>query len=71
VTAPPAVSSPTVSDLLGLVQRAQIDLRAESSMSRVASPHAHGGARPGNYQHAISNSFGFGGHNVALAFGKY
>jgi beta-ketoacyl ACP synthase len=29
------------------------------------------GARPGNYQYAINNSFGFGGHNVALAFGKY
>ncbi len=25
----------------------------------------------GNYQYAINNSFGFGGHNVALAFGKY
>lgn len=30
-----------------------------------------GDARPGNYQYAISNSFGFGGHNVALAFGRY
>lgn len=30
-----------------------------------------GGARPGNYKFAINNSFGFGGHNVALAFGKY
>ncbi len=29
------------------------------------------GARPGNYRYAINNSFGFGGHNVALAFGKY
>jgi beta-ketoacyl ACP synthase len=27
--------------------------------------------RPGNYNYAISNSFGFGGHNVALAFGRY
>jgi beta-ketoacyl ACP synthase len=27
--------------------------------------------RPGNYKYAINNSFGFGGHNVALAFGKY
>jgi beta-ketoacyl ACP synthase len=26
--------------------------------------------RLGNYQYAISNSFGFGGHNVALAFGR-
>ena len=30
-----------------------------------------GGPRPGNYEYAINNSFGFGGHNVALAFGKY
>jgi beta-ketoacyl ACP synthase len=30
-----------------------------------------GSARPGNYNYAINNSFGFGGHNVALAFGKY
>src|SRR6201993_4459686 len=30
-----------------------------------------GGARPGNYRYAVNNSFGFGGHNVALAFGKY
>ena len=27
--------------------------------------------RYGDYQYAINNSFGFGGHNVALAFGKY
>jgi len=30
-----------------------------------------GQPRPGDYRYAISNSFGFGGHNVALAFGKY
>ncbi|OBH20211.1 beta-ketoacyl-ACP synthase [Mycolicibacter terrae] len=30
-----------------------------------------GDPRPGNYRYAISNSFGFGGHNVALAFGAY
>jgi beta-ketoacyl ACP synthase len=30
-----------------------------------------GSPRPGNYQYAINNSFGFGGHNVAIAFGKY
>jgi beta-ketoacyl ACP synthase len=30
-----------------------------------------GTPRPGNYHYAINNSFGFGGHNVALAFGKY
>lgn len=27
--------------------------------------------RHGDYQYAINNSFGFGGHNVAIAFGKY
>ncbi|HEY7053058.1 MAG TPA: 3-oxoacyl-ACP synthase KasB [Mycobacterium sp.] len=31
----------------------------------------HGEPRVGNYKYAINNSFGFGGHNVALAFGKY
>ena len=30
-----------------------------------------GEPRSGNYRYAINNSFGFGGHNVALAFGKY
>jgi beta-ketoacyl ACP synthase len=30
-----------------------------------------GKPRPGNYRYAINNSFGFGGHNVALAFGRY
>lgn len=30
-----------------------------------------GQPRPGDYRYAISNSFGFGGHNVALAFGTY
>ncbi|HZE16507.1 MAG TPA: 3-oxoacyl-ACP synthase KasB [Mycobacterium sp.] len=30
-----------------------------------------GQPRPGNYKYAINNSFGFGGHNVALAFGRY
>ena len=30
-----------------------------------------GEPRSGDYRYAISNSFGFGGHNVALAFGKY
>lgn len=29
-----------------------------------------GGPRPGNYEYALNNSFGFGGHNVALAFGR-
>ncbi|VEG47577.1 3-oxoacyl-(Acyl-carrier-protein) synthase 1 KasA [Mycolicibacterium chitae] len=27
--------------------------------------------RTGDYRYAVNNSFGFGGHNVALAFGKY
>ncbi len=30
-----------------------------------------GEPRYGEYKYAINNSFGFGGHNVALAFGKY
>jgi beta-ketoacyl ACP synthase len=30
-----------------------------------------GEPRYGEYHHAINNSFGFGGHNVALAFGRY
>jgi beta-ketoacyl ACP synthase len=30
-----------------------------------------GQPRTGNYRHAVNNSFGFGGHNVALAFGRY
>jgi beta-ketoacyl ACP synthase len=30
-----------------------------------------GKPRYGEYQYAINNSFGFGGHNVALAFGRY
>ncbi|WP_225325981.1 hypothetical protein, partial [Mycobacterium intracellulare] len=25
----------------------------------------------GNYEYAINNSFGFGGHNVATVFGRY
>jgi beta-ketoacyl ACP synthase len=30
-----------------------------------------GEARPGDYKYAINDSFSFGGHNVALVFGKY
>lgn len=30
-----------------------------------------GKPRRGNYEYAVSNSFGFGGHNVALVFGRY
>src|SRR5271168_3083874 len=30
-----------------------------------------GEPRSGDYQYAINNSFGFGGHNVAITFGRY
>lgn len=30
-----------------------------------------GAPRTGDYRYAVNNSFGFGGHNVAIAFGKY
>jgi beta-ketoacyl ACP synthase len=30
-----------------------------------------GEPRVGDFRYAVNNSFGFGGHNVALAFGKY
>ncbi|MGF2951955.1 3-oxoacyl-ACP synthase KasB [Mycobacterium sp. THU-M116] len=30
-----------------------------------------GKPRPGEYNYAVNNSFGFGGHNVAIAFGRY
>jgi beta-ketoacyl ACP synthase len=30
-----------------------------------------GKPRTGDFRYAISNSFGFGGHNVALTFGRY
>lgn len=30
-----------------------------------------GKPRPGDYRYAVNNSFGFGGHNVAIAFGCY
>jgi beta-ketoacyl ACP synthase len=30
-----------------------------------------GKPRPGDYRYAVNNSFGFGGHNVAIAFGRY
>jgi beta-ketoacyl ACP synthase len=30
-----------------------------------------GQARPGRIDYAVNNSFGFGGHNVSLAFGRY
>jgi beta-ketoacyl ACP synthase len=27
--------------------------------------------RAGGYRYAVNNSFGFGGHNIALTFGRY
>jgi len=30
-----------------------------------------GEPRTGNFEYAVNNSFGFGGHNVAIAFGRY
>lgn len=30
-----------------------------------------GKPRPGDYRYAVNNSFGFGGHNVAITFGRY
>jgi beta-ketoacyl ACP synthase len=30
-----------------------------------------GEPRQGNYRYAVNDSFGFGGHNIALAFGRY
>ena len=42
------------------------DLDPEIDLDVVA-----GESRMGDYRYAISNSFGFGGYNVALAFGKY
>ncbi|WP_405159522.1 KasA/KasB family beta-ketoacyl-ACP synthase [Nocardia sp. NBC_01499] len=30
-----------------------------------------GQSRPGRIDYAVNNSFGFGGHNVAIAFGRY
>jgi 3-oxoacyl-(acyl-carrier-protein) synthase len=27
--------------------------------------------RRGDYRYAVSSSFGFGGHNIVLAFGSY
>ena len=42
------------------------DLDPEIDLDVVA-----GGPRAGDYRYAITNSFGLGGHNVALAFGAY
>ena len=42
------------------------DLDPEIDLDVVA-----GGRRRGDYRYAISNSFGLGGHNVALVFGAY
>ena len=41
------------------------------SRPRDRSRRGGGHRAPGTYRYAVNNSFGFGGHNVALAFGKY
>jgi beta-ketoacyl ACP synthase len=42
------------------------DLDPEIDLDVVAAP-----PRRGDYRYAVSNSFGFGGHNVAVVFGSY
>ena len=42
-----------------------VNLDPEIDLDVVGKP------RPGNYEYAINNSFGFGGHNVAITFGRY
>ena len=49
---------------------------AHAEPARISIPRSiwtwsPGNRVPGDYEYAINNSFGFGGHNVALAFGKY
>ena len=53
---------------LGVVQPALNlkDLDPEIDLDVVAAP-----PRRGDYRYAVSNSFGFGGHNVAVVFGSY
>ena len=42
------------------------DLDSEIDLDVVAAQ-----PRRGDYRYAVSNSFGFGGHNVAVVFGSY
>jgi len=46
-------------------------LNYETPDSEIDLDVVAGEPRYGEYQYAINNSFGFGGHNVALAFGRY
>ena len=46
-------------------------LNLENQDPEIELDVVHGAARTGDISYALNNSFGFGGHNVALAFGKY
>lgn len=46
-------------------------LNLENQDPEIELDVVHGSARKGEITYALNNSFGFGGHNVALAFGKY
>ena len=46
-------------------------LNYETPDSEIDLDVVAGEPRYGDYQYAVNNSFGFGGHNVALAFGRY
>ncbi|KXP13573.1 beta-ketoacyl-[acyl-carrier-protein] synthase II [Tsukamurella pulmonis] len=46
-------------------------LNLENQDPEIELDVVHGEARKGEIEYALNNSFGFGGHNVALAFGKY
>ncbi|HEY0227590.1 MAG TPA: 3-oxoacyl-ACP synthase KasB [Mycobacterium sp.] len=46
-------------------------LNLENLDPRIDLDVVAGKPRPGTYRYAINNSFGFGGHNVAIAFGRY
>lgn len=46
-------------------------LNLENQDPEVDLDVVHGEPRYGQIDYAINNSFGFGGHNVALAFGRY
>ncbi|OBJ49422.1 3-oxoacyl-ACP synthase KasB [Mycobacterium sp. 1423905.2] len=46
-------------------------LNLESQDPEIDLDVVAGEPRPGEYNYAINNSFGFGGHNVALTFGRY
>ncbi|MEV0296515.1 KasA/KasB family beta-ketoacyl-ACP synthase [Nocardia sp. NPDC050710] len=46
-------------------------LNLENQDPEVDLDIVRGQCRPGAIDYAVNNSFGFGGHNVALAFGRY